>query len=199
MGSEMCIRDRDHGHLGVRHRGEAAGKALRPRGAAESGGGDAHDGAGDRDQRLAEDDGQLLLVANGSFLLNVPLVNHEHRKLAGKLIDAIGPAGQNVVFLESGPGGPPIRDEDPTGKPPSGLAVLTEYPYIWIFVHFAVAGVLYCFACWPIFGVPHELPRPAVSDFGKHIQAMAELLRRSRDRAFARSRLLTYRQRIEEK
>ena len=39
------------------------------------------------------DESQLLVVANGSFLLNLPLVNHEHRKLAGKLIDAIGPAG----------------------------------------------------------------------------------------------------------
>jgi hypothetical protein len=45
---------------------------------------------------------QLFVVANGSFLLNAMLVNHEHRKLAGKLIDAIGPAGRKVVFLESG-------------------------------------------------------------------------------------------------
>ncbi len=33
-------------------------------------------------------------MANGSFLLNLPLVNHEHRKLAGKLIDAVGPPGK---------------------------------------------------------------------------------------------------------
>ena len=44
---------------------------------------------------------QLLVVANGSFLLNATLVNHEHRKLAGKLVDAIGPSGRDVVFLES--------------------------------------------------------------------------------------------------
>ena len=29
--------------------------------------------------------GQIVVVANGSFLLNLPLVNHEHRKLADKL------------------------------------------------------------------------------------------------------------------
>ncbi len=52
--------------------------------------------------RLDIGQSQLLVVANGSFLLNAMLVNHEHRKLAGKLVDAIGPGGRDVVFLESG-------------------------------------------------------------------------------------------------
>ena len=65
--------------------------------------------------------GRLIVVANGSFLLNLPLVNHEHRKLAGKLIDAIPSPGKNVVFLESGYQGPPIREKDPAaGCPPVG-------------------------------------------------------------------------------
>ena len=37
---------------------------------------------------------QLLFVVNGSFLLNLPLVNHEHRKLAQRLITACGPPGR---------------------------------------------------------------------------------------------------------
>ena len=45
--------------------------------------------------------GRLFVVANGSFLLNLPLVNHEHRRLAGKLIEEVGPAPQTVVFLEN--------------------------------------------------------------------------------------------------
>src|SRR5688572_22358598 len=44
--------------------------------------------------------GQLLVVANGSFLLNYPLVNHEHRKLAARLIDECGTSGR-VVFIET--------------------------------------------------------------------------------------------------
>jgi len=32
-----------------------------------------------------------VLVNNGSFLLNLPLVNLEHRKLAARLIGASGP------------------------------------------------------------------------------------------------------------
>ena len=64
--------------------------------------------------RLEVGRGQIFVAANGSFLLNATLVNREHRKLAGKLVDAIGPAGRDVVFLESrrlgvdqsaGPGG----------------------------------------------------------------------------------------------
>ena len=60
---------------------------------------------------------QLLLVCNGSFLLNATLVNHEHRKLAGKVVETIGPGGRDVVFLESGqiaidqPSGPSPADE----------------------------------------------------------------------------------------
>ena len=53
-------------------------------------------------------DGQVIVVTNGSFLLNLPLVNHEHRKLAGHLIRECVP-GTKVAFLESGPGGPPCR------------------------------------------------------------------------------------------
>ena len=40
------------------------------------------------------------VVANGSFLVNLQLVNKEHRKLAGKLIDEV-PKGSRVVFIEA--------------------------------------------------------------------------------------------------
>ena len=44
------------GHLGDRDRGEAAGEALRPGRAAQAGGGDADDRAGDGDAALGQDD-----------------------------------------------------------------------------------------------------------------------------------------------
>lgn len=149
--------------------------------------------------RTAFGDSQLLVVVNGSFLLNLPLVNHEHRKLAGALVDAIGPPPQTVVFLESRTGGPPIRDEDPKADLPTGLEILVTPPYFWVFLHFAVVGVLFCLSRWPIFGVPRELPAAASGDFGRHVSALAELLRRSQDRAYALARLLHYRQTIGEK
>jgi hypothetical protein len=142
-------------------------------------------------------DSQAILVANGSFLLNLPLVNHEHRKLAAKLIAAVGPSPQNVVFLESGPGGPHIGGDDPPVAARSGLGILVTPPYCWVALHCLAAGVVFCLARWPIFGLPRDLPREDTADFGKHIHAVGDLLRRSQDRAYARARLLHYRQKTQ--
>ncbi len=140
------------------------------------------------------DGSRRIVVANGSFLLNLPLVNHEHRKLAGKLIAAVGAPPQTVVFLESGAGGPEIVDTDPSSSVPTGLEILATEPINWIFVHLAVVGIAFCFLRWPLFGLPRDLPRDRTSDFGKHVEALGRLLQRSRDRAYAVARLLHYQQ-----
>jgi hypothetical protein len=180
--------------------------------------------------------GRLIVVANGSFLLNLPLVNHEHRKLAGKLIDEIGPPGKTVVFLESrgrrasyrraerltrngaGPpsrddekqaggngreqpntddGEPPIRGDDPVSTMPTGLEIFGIWPTNWILLHLAAVGVIFCFSRWPIFGRPRTCEGASRSDFGHHVDALAELLKRTHDRAYAMDRILNYRQRME--
>jgi len=132
-------------------------------------------------------------VANGSFLLNLPLVNHEHRKLAAKLIGEV-PPGKNVVFSESGPGSPPIRDKDPVDAMPTGWEMFNIWPTNWILLHLAIVGVIFCFSRWPIFGLPKEGPAASNSDFGRHIDALGDLLKRSHDRSYAMSRILNYRQ-----
>jgi hypothetical protein len=184
-------------------------------------------------------DSQLIVVANGSFLLNLPLVNHEHRKLAGKLIDEIGPPGKTVVFLESrgrqssrydswptgakknkkkrssdgrgrfhvlgdgkqaeddDEGEPPIRDDDPAGGDLTGMEIFGVWPTNWILLHLAAVGVIFCFSRWPIFGRPKPPETPSPSDFGRHVDALAELLKRTRDRVYAMERILNYRQRSE--
>ncbi len=141
---------------------------------------------------------RLIIVANGSFLLNLPLVNHEHRKLAGRLIDEVGPPVQSVVFLESRFIDPTILDEDPTAEMPNPMALLLKRPFCWIFLQLGVVGVALCFSRWPIFGIARQLPPAAKSDFGKHIGALAKLLQRSRDRAYATTRLLHYQQTTKE-
>jgi len=144
--------------------------------------------------RLAIEESQVLLVANGSFLLNVPLVNHEHRRLAGRLIDRVGTPGKTVVFLESGRGGPPIRDDDPEPVPPSGLEVFHLWPANWILFHWAIVGILFCFCRFPIFGLPRDpVPEPA-ADFHRHLEAAGQWLARTRDTQYALSRLQAYRQ-----
>jgi hypothetical protein len=140
------------------------------------------------------DQSQLIVVANGSFLLNLPLVNHEHRKLAGRLIEAVGPPRQTVVFLESYPGGPMIFEADPASAPPSALAIFNIWPTNWILLHLAAAGILFCFYRFPIFGRPREPEPEGTSDFGRHIEALGKLLERSGERETAAARLAQYRQ-----
>lgn len=136
-------------------------------------------------QRPTADGGQLITVANGSFLLNLPLANHEHRKLAGKLIESVGTSAR-VVFLESGEGGPPI---DPPATDGSLWRMFEAWPLGVILLHFGVLGVIFCFARWPIFGRPRPQPAEVLVDFGKHVAAVGELLRRSKDRDYALAQL----------
>ncbi len=137
--------------------------------------------------------GQLIIVANGSFLLNLPLVNHQHRKLAGKLVDELAP-GSRVVFLETGADSPPIHDEDPQTHPRNGLEMFGVEPLNHIFLHLSILGVIFCFARLPIFG--RALPPPAAptSDFGQHVEAVGDLLAKTGDGSYAAARLLHYQQ-----
>jgi hypothetical protein len=134
-------------------------------------------------------DGQVIVLVNGSWTLNYPLVNHEHRKLAARLVNECGSPGK-VAFVESGPGGPTVLDKDPsTGDEP-----WPPYPLNAILVHMSVLGIVFCLARFPIFGRPRELPSEASADFGKHVGALGDLLSRSQDRNYALTRLMQYRE-----
>lgn len=136
-------------------------------------------------------DGQIIVVTNGSFLLNLPLVNREHRKLASRLIEACGPPSK-TVFLESGHGGLPIRNSEPDHQPPTGIGLFTVPPINVVLLHLVAIGVVYCCCQFPIFGRARRLPPDAVSDFSSHIAAMGELLEQTQDRAYAQERLAYY-------
>ena len=151
--------------------------------------------------RLTDDDwgdGQVIVLANGSFVLNYPLVNHEHRKLAARLIAECGPPGR-VVFIESGEGGPPVLDKEPASGPATPLELLKVWPLNAILLHATILGIVYCLARSPIFGRPRQLLPPSPSDFGKHVAALGQLLARTQDRNYAQSRLAQYRQIAERK
>jgi hypothetical protein len=147
-----------------------------------------------RDASFA-DGSQILVVTNGSFLLNLPLVNHEHRKLAGRLIDACGEPG-SVGFLESGPGGPAVFLDEPRSRYPTGLEALIVWPIGCILMHLAVVGIVLYFALFPIFGRPRGLPPEPICDFGKHVDAMGQLLRRAGDPQYAADRVAQYQQTV---
>ncbi|MDP6060841.1 MAG: DUF4350 domain-containing protein [Pirellulaceae bacterium] len=168
---------------------------------------------------------QLLVVANGSFLLNLPLANREHRTLAVKLISACGRPGK-AVFLESDANGLKILAEDPDNTYPTGLEVFTVWPLGIIVLHLTALGILCCFTAYPIFGRPREVAlssdastvraatyksgyyaagsstvdvsarRTERSHFGKHIDALGELLEKTNDRAYAIERVKYYHEHV---
>ena len=135
--------------------------------------------------------GKVIVVVNGSFLLNMPLVNHEHRKLAAKVIAESAPGGR-VAFLESDILGLDTYAQEPDAEIPSGLELFLIFPINALILHLVAVGILFCFTVLPIFGRPRQLPRDAVSDFGAHIAAVGELLQFTQDRQAARRALDEY-------
>lgn len=146
--------------------------------------------------RQEMEDGQLIVVVNGSLVLNEPLVNHQNRKLAVKLVDAIGPPRQHVVFLESDAGGPPVWNEEPREQQRSGLDILGLWPFSFIFLHLVAAGLIFCYSRYPIFGRARPLDPPTLGDFGRHVAALGTLLERTHDRAYALNRVAHYQQSV---
>lgn len=137
--------------------------------------------------------GRLIMIENGSWLLNAQLVNKEHRKLAGKLVDSIGPPRRQVAFLESDAGGPPIRDSDPSVTPPTGLMLFRVWPIGAALSQLAALGIVFALMEWPIFGLPKRLARHSSTDFASHITALGSLLEKGRSRVQAIGLLLLYR------
>ncbi len=149
---------------------------------------------------------QVYVIANGSFLLNVPLVHHEHRKLASKLIDRVG-RDKTVCFLESEfddwADVPVLENASSTARPPSIITILQTWPFGIILIHLIVIGIVYCFYRYPIFGRPKTKYKlnsviddanesQSVSNFGRHVRALGDLLRRSGNAVFANHCLQNY-------
>jgi hypothetical protein len=135
-------------------------------------------------------DGQIIVLANGSFVLNYPLVNREHRKLAAKLVSECGTPGR-ALFIESDEDGPPVLEKEP--RQWRSLLELPP-PLDLIVMQLVLLGVIFCLARSPIFGRPKELPADSPADFGKHVAALGELLARTQDRTYAEQRLSQYHQ-----
>lgn len=138
--------------------------------------------------------GRVIVVQNGSFLLNLPLVNHEHRELASQLVAECGSSGK-VVFVESGPGPVEVADSD-SPQQPSGKEAFTTWPMNFVLLHAAVLGILFCMSRFPIFGPPRELQEANNSDFGRHISALGELFERAGAFTYVTRRLAHYQQTV---
>ena len=152
---------------------------------------------------------KIYAVVNGSFLLNVPLVNHEHRKLAATMIQQCSQK-RVVCFLESdyddAENVPVITNDPAPPLPPSILTILQSWPFGFILMHLIVVGIVYCFFRYPIFGkakttfvltttIDDKTRTQSVANFGRHIQALGNLMRRSGNETYARNCVSQYQQR----
>lgn len=138
----------------------------------------------------------LLIATNGSFLLNLPLVHPGHRTLAAKLIDRLGPQRRNVVFLESGVGGPPVLAQENTENQSTGLWLLVSHPFCWVLLSALVVASLFVMSKAIPFGPQRRLEDTPVADFGRHLEALGGLLAKTGDREFAIRQLVLYRQTV---
>ncbi|PQO37067.1 hypothetical protein C5Y96_07870 [Blastopirellula marina] len=148
--------------------------------------------------RLGSDysDNQIILVNNGSFLLNLPLVNPEHRKLAAKLVNQCDPAyyaPDSVAFLET-EGGVRIMNADQSTDGNSGWEWLSKWPLNLVGLQMAWWLIVLCFALYPIFGRAKRLPSAETSDFKKHIDSVGDLLQATDDHGYAQLRIQQYHQ-----
>lgn len=131
----------------------------------------------------------ILILANGAFLLNLPLAIPGRRPLADRVLDWIGHGRRHVAFVD-GPtvlGGP--------RPPPNLFELLGRIPsFRWAAVHLGLFGVVAALARAPRLGRPRPDPRPDNDRPAAHAEALGTLLERARSREVAVAILSTYRQ-----
>ena len=135
-----------------------------------------------------EDNSRVLAIANGSFLLNLPLVNHARRPLAERVVEWIGDDPRRVAFVDgfsvlSGP-----------SPPPSLFDLLRRIPsFRWVAIQLGLFGLLACLARAPRLGRPRSDPASDSDRPAAHAEALGRLLEKSRSPETARDLLESYR------
>jgi len=154
---------------------------------------------------------RLIVINDGSYLLNFALVNQERRKLADQLIKELS-ASDQVVFLESGPGGATVRERAEPHRPWNWIA---RPPLRYVVPHLMFWGLLFCFVMYPIFGPTRSFYRrlrssstanpessemvtlhggDAMTSFRSHLVAMGKLYQRTEDPDEAAEKIKTFQQ-----
>lgn len=130
------------------------------------------------------DNARVLVVANGSFLLNAALLDRARRPLAERVVAWVGAGPQRIVFVE---GAFPLdlrRESSGLVLPPSMRSVVAHL------LAFALIG---CLARTARLGRPRA---PAPSDAERpvaHAEALGDLLAKTGEAQAARALIETYR------
>ena len=135
------------------------------------------------------DEGQVLVLANGSFLLNAGLLNQARRPLALRVADWVGEEPTHVAFVE---GSNVLSDDGPGTASPFHL--LTVTPFNWIGAHLGAFGLLFALALAATLGRPRPEPASAIERTSEHPIALGSILARTTQAAHARELLNRYRQ-----
>jgi hypothetical protein len=130
---------------------------------------------------------RVLVVANGSFLLNATLLNRARRPLARRVVDWVGADPARVAFVE---GSSVLKDPD-EGRSIFGL--LTVPPFGWIAAQMLALGLAACLARAPRLGRARPDPPSGEDRPVAHPEALGALLARTRQAADARAILDAYR------
>ena len=131
---------------------------------------------------------RVLAIANGSFLLNLPLVNHARRPLAERVVDWIGEEPRRVAFVEG-----PLLLGGPESPPTLIDLIVRIRTFRWVALHLGLFGLLACLARAPRLGRPIPDPPSDADRPAAHAEAVGTLLERSRGEATAKELLETYR------
>lgn len=135
--------------------------------------------------------GRMILVNNGGFLLNYQLINHEHRKLANRLIHEFGEGRKKVFILYSDHDiyTYDLGDRTHQSSFDTVLKFLQAWPVSILFWQCILLGILFCFYKWPIMGRPRKLPQTRHVDFMEHISAYADLLSATGEEIYVRKQV----------
>ena len=136
---------------------------------------------------LASGSSKVIVVANSSIVSNLGLLDSGNRLIASKLIDKF--SGATVGFL-TGDKDPEIVTNNSNRQ--SGIEFLTVWPFNVISIHTALLAMIAVIALFPIFGRAKKAPVTSTADFGDHVEAVGELLRRTNDRQFAINAIVKY-------
>ncbi|MEC8591134.1 MAG: DUF4350 domain-containing protein [Planctomycetota bacterium] len=130
--------------------------------------------------------GEVIGVSTGSFFLNYGLTDERNRQVVANMLDDLDFEDYfwGALFLESDEAGLPVMQREESGQK-TMWDWMTEWPFSFFIPHFLVLGILIYFVFYPIFGRPKNLALPSSTDFGQHVEALGELMEKTRDRAYA--------------
>ena len=148
---------------------------------------------------------QVIVVQNGSFLVNLAAADPSKQALADQLIAealSLSEEGQHglgfgfseqMLILES-EYEIPVRNTDFVNQ--NSWAWIAEEPLCYIVPHALLWGVLFCFVYFPIFGRPKRTPKRSTATFRNHINAIAKQLSKSSSKEHARRTIEQYQESV---